>query len=505
MSMGSLSLILWLSSALTGTAAQRLGSQLSGRRGNEPTITSSTLQRGLGPALEHSGTERSNPLPGDSTTEAPPATSIRPVSLFSDGQSARWSCYRAPALLSLGEGIILAFAHSDPGSCDSNPRAEAQDSVIAMRRSTDGGQTWAGARVLTNSTQQAAVFAKPQPVWDAQRSRVVLAFTAFRGNGSVHVPQIVQLVSDDRGLTFPGPLQLVSANFFASRYATALSSGGAGIQLYGGPHKGRLLFSGFDAYVTVWWSDDGGDNYNQTLLPNGASEMALAELSDPSGHRNGSVIGMIRLQGEGRHKQCQCKGYSISHDAGVTFSHLKFMAALPSPSCGAALLTLPGGELLFGGPGSAYLQSRLTLRLQHGDWNNSLADAGNWRWSHGAMLDPGTGKTTGGYMSLAPGSFAGSSSDNVLVLYEVADDNKARREGSRIQRSLVLTSASTAAIPTCLALGQRCHKQSSAVGLLGTCCSGVCGNGSTCTKEVLPPTPPPTPTFSGPVHDVFCT
>lgn len=483
----------WVSWALTATAPGSKDSMFMGRLGNAQSNGSAELL----PEPVPTKLVRDDTMLGDSTATAVPFA--RSVLLFTDEQSARWDCYRAPALLSLGDGTILAFAHSDPGSCNSNPRKEGQNSVIVMRRSTDGGQSWSHVTVLTNSTRDAAVFAKPQPVWDARRLRVVLAFTAFRGNDSARVPQIVQLVSYDRGLTFPGPLQLVSTKFFAARYATALSSGGAGIQLQGGPHKGRLLFSGFDVYETVWWSDDGGDTYNQTVLPNGESEMALAELSDTNGTRNGSVISMIRLQG--RHEQCKCKGYSISHDAGVTFSHLKFMPALPSPSCGASLLALPGGELLFGGPGSAYLQSHLTLRLQAGDWNNSLADAGNWPWPRGAIVDPGGDTATGGYISLALEGAANSRSNNVLMLFEIVEDTA--RVG-RSQHWLVLTSIPVAAIPKCLALGDRCHKQSSAAGFSSTCCSGVCDNTSTCVKELPPPTPSPPPMFCGTVHDVFC-
>ena len=408
---------------------------------------------------------------------------IYSTTIFHDVEHSLWPYFRSPALLNVGGGVVLAFAHAAQSATDTGHG----NSVIVMRRSSDGGRSFEsiggrgdGVHILTNSTPHASVFENPQPVWDSQRKRVILAFTALEG--STHGPQIVQLISDDHGQTFPGPLQLVSEKWFSEKFFAAQSSGGTAIQLAGGAHRGRVIFSGYLRWETVWWSDDGGSTYNQTLLPNGASEMAVAELTDATGQRNGSVIAMIHLKG--RHAECACKGFSVSHDSGQTFSKIAFIHGLVSPGAQAALLSLPSGRLLFGGPGSEYLQARLTLRLHSG------SDRINQGWSHADMLSA----TDGGYVSLANRDHSAASkqgADDVLVLF--LTQGPAVKEGGFRNSSIMLRAVSSV-LPECIALGKPCPASGTGS---ATCCSGVRGNVSTCVKEVAPPVPPPPPRFVG--------
>lgn len=68
---------------------------------------------------------------GSSEALAAAATTLdRAIPLFRDGMSSHWDCYRAPALVNIGEGIILAFAHSDPGSCDSTKILSRNDDLL---------------------------------------------------------------------------------------------------------------------------------------------------------------------------------------------------------------------------------------------------------------------------------------------------------------------------------------------------------------------------------------
>ena len=80
--------------------------------------------------------------------------------------------FRIPALLTLPNGVCLAFAEARPHLHDSGVID------LVMRRSTDHGRNWSGAKVILEGSMlgaaRAATVGNPTAVYDAHTSTIWL-------------------------------------------------------------------------------------------------------------------------------------------------------------------------------------------------------------------------------------------------------------------------------------------------------------------------------------------
>lgn len=178
------------------------------------------------------------------------------------------SNYRIPSMTVAPDGSVLAFAEGRRNGGDPGATLPID---MAMKRSTDHGQTWQSLVVLHQGTFD---YSDPRPVTDMETGKVHLLYTQWPdlcGQGCVpaglgdNSSVMFLQTSLDNGQTWSGPMNLNTQ--IKNPTWKALNSGpGHGIQLrwQSDPvRNGRLLdpahINGVDA-VSVY-SDDGGQTW----------------------------------------------------------------------------------------------------------------------------------------------------------------------------------------------------------------------------------------------------
>ncbi|MFD8667928.1 exo-alpha-sialidase [Streptomyces microflavus] len=197
------------------------------------------------------------------TTPASPAAAAVPAAVttpFKAGTEG-YRCFRIPALVTTPSGALLAFAEGRVATC-----SDIGHNDIVMRKSTDGGRSWGPLKVVAGAADEDA-HGNPAPVVDTATGRVSLLYATGGWSGTPSAPvrgprslRVVHSVDDGAGWTAGAPLPHLKP---ADR-AWISTGPGHGIQLAGGPHRGRLVVAG--DYTTtggraggqLYVSDDGG-------------------------------------------------------------------------------------------------------------------------------------------------------------------------------------------------------------------------------------------------------
>ncbi|MGH9663225.1 MAG: sialidase family protein, partial [Bryobacteraceae bacterium] len=99
------------------------------------------------------------PLLGSAASIAPPSK----TDLFEGGKGG-YVTYRIPALAITKKGTLLAFCAARKGFGDWS------NIDIALRRSTDGGKTWDGPRIIADAGEGTAD--NPTPIFDRRTGAV---------------------------------------------------------------------------------------------------------------------------------------------------------------------------------------------------------------------------------------------------------------------------------------------------------------------------------------------
>jgi sialidase-1 len=310
------------------------------------------------------------------------------VDLFRAGEGG-YAMYRIPGVVVTAKGTILAYcearkSNSDWGEID-----------ILLRRSTDGGATWAAPiRVaeMPADAKRNAYAPKKGPISDVAITLNNPVAIADRG-GAVHLLYCVEYArcfyrrSDDDGVTFSPPVEITAAfePFRAAHDWKVLATGpGHGIQL----RSGRLLVPVWlslgsgnghgESRVATIYSDDAGKTWRAgEVLPvteglESPNETIAAELSD------GRVMLNIRHVG----KQPMFRGVTTGPSGIGDWAPVRFDRALPEPVCMASLISLGGRRLLFSNPHNATTRDRknLTIKLSGDDGQT---------WPVSRPLEPG--------------------------------------------------------------------------------------------------------------------
>ncbi len=262
------------------------------------------------------------------------------VAVFSKGDGGS-AYYRIPALATLPDGTLLAFAdkrwealHDLPGHID-----------VVCRRSTDGGRTWE-APVTVAATDSLGGCGDPAAVVDRRSGEVLCIFT--HGNGLWEsTPEdhahIMVARSADGGRTWSVALDITPQLFGAATahadWISAFASSGAAVQL----EDGRLMFALVVRRHAEWYSplevyacysDDGG--YTWTLSENAADydgdESKIAQRAD------GTLLMSIRNRHKGARK------FSTSADGGIHWSAPYYNSDLIEPACNGDMIRYRHGD-----------------------------------------------------------------------------------------------------------------------------------------------------------------
>nr|WP_234311637.1 sialidase family protein [Streptomyces griseus] len=331
---------------------------------------------------------------------------------------AGYRCFRIPALVATPSGALLAFAEGRVATC-----SDIGHNDIVLRRSTDGGRSWGPLKVVVGGADEDA-HGNPAPVVDTATGRISLLYATGPWSGTPSEPvrgprnlRVVHSADDGVGWTEGAPLPHLKP---ADR--GWISTGpGHGIQLTGGPHRGRLVVPG-DFTTTdgraggqLYVSDDGGLTWAlgaQAAADRTASafpaELSVAETT------GGGVY--VNARSSARCGTEDHRMAATSADGGTTFdAPFSPVPGLDAPPVSGSLLRLHAKEsgaaqdrLLFSAPsrlGPHTLEDRRELAIR------SSYDEGRTWQTAGTVVTPGRS----GYSDLAP-----LSSGAIGVLYESA-------------------------------------------------------------------------------------
>lgn len=323
-----------------------------------------------------------------------------------EARTQGYRTYRVPGILRTEHDVLLATAEARRGR-----GGDWDGNDIVMRRSTDGGATWAPLTVPASCDAYG-----PGPI-----SNFVMI--ADRADGAVHAlychnyARVFQMRSDDAGATWSEAVELTAAfeplrEFYPWR---VIATGpGHGIQL----ENGRLL-------VPLWMSDGTGSEFGAGHLGHRPSAVASIHSDDhgltwqpgeivvgtegefinpsetlPVQLSDSRVLFNIRNECT-RHRRL----VSISADGATGWSVPAFDEALLEPVCMASLLRLSTGEIVFANPDNleheltapeavAHDRKRLTVQLSrddHATWPVSrVLEEGPSSYSDLAQTSDGT-------------------------------------------------------------------------------------------------------------------
>ncbi len=286
--------------------------------------------------------------------------------------------YRIPALAVTTRGTLLAAYDARPTMADVPSHI-----AIVLRRSEDGGRTWAPQQVVRADTAPLG-YGDPSLLVDRETGRVFLFHAASVRQGFAGAstgnrdddPNVLHVdvsASDDDGRSWRH--RRLTSQVKDSTWGGLFASSGTAVQLQRGPHAGRLV----QQFVIrrnggVWAaslvSDDHGTTWRMgALVGPGVDENKTVELSD----------GTLLLDSRARPFRLTAR----SSDGGLTYGPLTADSQRVDPANNGAILAMRAGRrevLLFSNTADRTARRNLTLRLS--------CDEGR-SWPFLRVLEPG--------------------------------------------------------------------------------------------------------------------
>lgn len=306
-----------------------------------------------------------------------------PVAVFEAKKNLPHASVRIPALLRTRKGTLIAAAEARDKATDQ----AGNDLVVAT--SKDDGVTWSKPRVAYDQGKDSCN--NPTLVEDTLIGRVYLFFQTFPAGshefGGLPVgdapegTRIRVIASDDEGETWSRPADLTKELKPADAVTTA-SGPGIGIKLKAPAHAGRLVipFNSQDKkrnFVNwVAYSDDGGRSWHRggEVPQDGGRQLNEVQVAEA---RDGTLYLNSR-----RWKGSAFRKVAWSKDGGRTWSPAADEAAIPDPTCQAALLRVDDG---------AATRFYFLNPAGKGRANGTLrrSDDGGKTWTQSTLLFPG--------------------------------------------------------------------------------------------------------------------
>lgn len=304
-----------------------------------------------------------------------PAGGLEQAAAFVSGRDG-YHTYRIPALIVTKKGTLLAF-------CEGRKKGggDAGDIDLLLKRSFDGGKTWAKTHVIWDDGDNTC--GNPCPVVDARTGTIWLLLTHNLGrdtearivNGTSKGGRTVWVMkSDDDGATWSKPVE-ITRDVKKSNWTWYATGPGVGIQL----KSGRLVVpcdnQVADSKVRqshVIYSDDAGKTWKLGgVVGPQCNESQIVEL------RDGGLLLNMRSYRRGNRRLV-----ALSKDGGETFSEPVADRQLIEPVCQASILRCPGerGGILFSNPASTK-REKMTVRL-------SRDEGKTWTYARGLHDGP---------------------------------------------------------------------------------------------------------------------
>ncbi len=312
-------------------------------------------------------------------------------SLFVSGEGG-YDTYRIPALAVTKAGSVLAFCEGRKKS-----RSDTGDIDLLVRRSEDGGATWAEARVVWDDGGNTC--GNPAPVVDRATGTVWLLSTWNLGRDvereiidgkSRDTRRVFVIHSEDDGKTWSEPRE-VTASVKKEDWTWYATGPGAGIQLERGAHAGRLVIpcdhierDTKHYYSHIICSDDHGATWRLggSTPEHQVNECQVVELKD----------GRLLLNMRNYDRSKKYRQVAFSDDGGMSWAGQRFDEALPEPICQASIRRA-GDWIVFSNPADAGNRVNMTVKASFDEgrtWAGELVlHAGPSAYSDLAALPSG--------------------------------------------------------------------------------------------------------------------
>lgn len=306
------------------------------------------------------------------------------VPVFVSGEEGHRS-YRIPAIVSLSNGELLAFAEGRV-----HDSRDFGDINLVMKRSTDKGKTWSTLMVVVdNDSLQAG---NPAPVVDLMdpqypRGRVFLFYNTGnnhegevrKGNG---LREVWYITSTDAGRSWSQPVnitaqvhrphqpQVNAAYNFSDDWRSYANTPGHAMQFKAAQYRGRIYVAANhsagepqerfrDYFAHGYYTDDHGATFHlgASVGVPGSNESTATELAD------GSLLQNIRNQTG----DVKARIIALSTSGGAAWDTVWFDRNLPDPVCEGSILTVgkrKGKNILaFTNAADTRHRDNLTLRI----------------------------------------------------------------------------------------------------------------------------------------------
>jgi len=319
-----------------------------------------------------------------------------PVPVFVSGTEGHKS-YRIPAIVSLPNGELLAFAEGRVhGSGDFG------DINIVLKRSSDEGKTWSALQhVAEFDTLQCG---NPAPVVDLTdpafpQGRIFLFYnTGNNHEGEIRkgkgYKQVWYKTSSDGGRTWseavditlqvhrPNQPESNPAFNFPEDWRTYANTPGHAMQFQNGKYKGRIFVAAnhsagnaqkeamdYDAHG--FYTDDHGKTFHlgASLNVSGSNESMAVELSNDK----------LMMNSRNQRGDIRARIISISNDGGATWDTSYFDKNLPDPVCQGSILNIGRKSvkniLAFCNAADTANRDNLTLRISYDEgktWKKNI-------------------------------------------------------------------------------------------------------------------------------------
>ncbi len=325
-----------------------------------------------------------------------PILAQKDIPVFTSGQEGHKS-YRIPAIISLPDGKLLAFAEGRVHNA-----GDFGDINIVLKTSADKGHTWSPIQtVVDEGVLQAG---NPAPVVDLQdpaypKGRIFLFYnTGNNHEGEVRkgkgLREVWYKTSTDGGATWSEAVNITTqthrpkqpdtnpAYNFKEDWRSYANTPGHAMQFMKGKYKGRIYIAAnhsegnpqpaFKDYKAHgFYSDDHGKTFHISTNVDleGGNENMAAEISK----------GRLMLNLRNQQGHVRARYTALSNDGGVNWYNQQFDNNLPDPVCQGSLLTIGKNwgkhVLAFCNAADTKQRNNLTLRISKDDgktWTKNI-------------------------------------------------------------------------------------------------------------------------------------
>ncbi|WP_194973011.1 sialidase family protein [Aquiflexum lacus] len=277
--------------------------------------------------------------------------------VFEGGKEGH-AIYRIPAIISLPNGELMAFAEGRVHGTD-----DFGDINLVMKRSMDQGKTWSSLKMLVDYDSLQA--GNPAPVvdlLDPKYPQGVIYLFFNTGNNHEYevrmnqgVREVWMMKSFDLGKTWEDPVNITlqthrpnnpqfNPNYnFKEDWRHYANTPGHAFQFQEGKFKGRIFVAAnhsvgppkdnFEEYQAHgFFTDDHGKTFqlSESITFPGSNESIAAELSD-----NRMIMSIRNQRGDIRNRIL-----AYSSDGGTSWDTAYFEESLPDPVCQASILPI---------------------------------------------------------------------------------------------------------------------------------------------------------------------